>query len=291
MFTMSDFFSIVSVAYLLAFVVAAVLVLWLVRPPRWKWSIFVALTTAFAYPLVTGYLEQKEKRERANAIQNYFLKLCKEKAGDRIVRTVENVDGFLLMRPRKPVTHREYLDQHWMGDPYGHSNLEAENPGHVFLRDRTGDTADFKVKITPIAGFEFIEMPNPNSVTQPSAPKYQRIIAASRSVTKSGERKIELRYEETDELRSRYGLTWDDISSPEDRKIWIAGGRMRVVDLQTQEVLGERIGFVIDPEQGKRFGGGVSWLIAQRTACPSFESTIDKTKEFVAKVLKSSRSK
>jgi hypothetical protein len=292
MFNLNDFLTVLNAGYVLAFIVVTALVLWLVRPTGWKWSALAVVCAAFAYPLITSHLENKERQERNRIIGERFQTLCKEKAGDRIVRTVEGVEGFFLMRPRKLTKdHKEYLDQFWMGDPYGHSDLEAKHPGEAFLGDRSGDTADSKVKITPIVGFEFIELPNPDRETKGDAPKYLRIVAVRRTTDKDGRRSIEFENTLTDTLRSRYGVNWEDISTPEDRKIWIAGGRMRVVDLKTQEVIAERTGYVIDPEQGQRFGGGISWLIAQRTACPSFENEFDRTKEFVSKVLKSSRSK
>lgn len=288
MFSPSDFWNLVSTAYVLAFVAVATLILWFVRPWRWKLGALVVLVAAFVYPLVTHYLEEEARQKRNREIGARFQKLCKERAGDRIVRRVEGVAGIYLIRPRKPVRlDREYLDQYWMGDPYGHSNLEAKEPGHTFLSDRIRANEN----ILSIVGFEFVEMPNPELEANPSAPKYLRIDAARRFTDKEGRKIIEYEKTVSDTLKSRYGVDWEDISTLEDRKIWIAGGRMRVVDLQTKEVLAERTGYVIDPEQGRQRGGGISWLIAQRTACPRFENESGKTKEFVARVLTSSRSK
>ncbi|WP_139826214.1 hypothetical protein [Derxia lacustris] len=48
----------------------------------------------------------------------------------------------------------------------------------------------------------------------------------------------------------RYGLTFDDISTHEEREYWIAGSSLKVIDLQTNEVMAERIGYMVDPGQG-----------------------------------------
>lgn len=54
----------------------------------------------------------------------------------------------------------------------------------------------------------------------------------------------------------RYGVTYDDISTREDREYWIAGSSLRVIDLLTNEVMAERIGYMMDPGQGATGQGG-----------------------------------
>jgi hypothetical protein len=109
------------------------------------------------------------------------------------------------------------------------------------------------------------------------------------SVTGELENRVEPRAVEVDRLRSRYGITWEDISTLEDRKYWVAGGRLAVIDLETQEILGERRGYVIDPQFGSENQGRRPWLVvgfSRNLFCPSFENRFDRNKEFVAKVLK-----
>ena len=71
---------------------------------------------------------------------------------------------------------------------------------------------------------------------------------------------------------ARYGITWDDISTREDRELWIAGGSLKVIDLQTNEVIAERTGYMMDREQGSRAGARSPWAYALRNACPGFPS-------------------
>jgi hypothetical protein len=68
----------------------------------------------------------------------------------------------------------------------------------------------------------------------------------------------------------RYGVTYDDISTCEERDYWIAGSSLKVIDLQTNEVMAERIGYMMDPGQGSNSGGRSPWLMAARYACPKF---------------------
>jgi hypothetical protein len=94
----------------------------------------------------------------------------------------------------------------------------------------------------------------------------------------------------------RYGVTYDDISTREDRDYWIAGSSLRVIDLQTNEMMAERIGYMMDRGQGNDSGGRAPWLFAADHACPRFgpENTREtprsayqdiQTRNFVEKIL------
>jgi hypothetical protein len=100
----------------------------------------------------------------------------------------------------------------------------------------------------------------------------------------------------------RYGVTYDDISTREEREYWIAGSSLKVVDLQTNEVIAERIGYMMDWAQGSRAGGRSPWLFAADNACPDFHRFKNpvvqtrgasnqswQTLDFVEKVLKPSK--
>ena len=92
----------------------------------------------------------------------------------------------------------------------------------------------------------------------------------------------------------RYGVTFDDISTKEDRDYWIAGSSLRVIDLKTSEILAERVGYMFDAEQGDKSGGRAPWLYAEYNACPAFPRVhgtypdqTGQTRIFVEKVLNS----
>ena len=60
----------------------------------------------------------------------YLEHLCKSEAGEFIFKTVDDVEGIRLLRPRTP-NRSDYKFQHLyaMEDPYGHDEDEAEEPG------------------------------------------------------------------------------------------------------------------------------------------------------------------
>jgi hypothetical protein len=78
-------------------------------------------------------------------------------------------------------------------------------------------------------------------------------------------------------------------------------GSLKVVDLQTNEVIGERIGYMTDFYQGSQVGGGSPWFFAADHACPGFHvnprkplttsyggggaAQVGQTLEFVEKIL------
>jgi hypothetical protein len=88
-------------------------------------------------------------------------------------------------------------------------------------------------------------------------------------------------------------VTYDDISTREEREYWIAGSSLKVIDLHANEIIAERVGYMVDWAQGSRVGGRAPWLLATQQACPKFPgrhsvAQLGQTKEFVEKVLKPS---
>ena len=86
----------------------------------------------------------------------------------------------------------------------------------------------------------------------------------------------------------RYGVTYDDISTPEERDFWIAGSSLKVIDLQTNEIIAERIGYMIDFAQGATPGGRQPWTFAKKNdgwSCPALKGQSYGARRFVEKVL------
>lgn len=260
-------------------------------------GLFLALTfvTCVCASDVEVPKQSKTREESARyreAAWAHFQKRCTQDARETIHRVVENVEAILLLKPRRKPSELDLADQHWMGDPYGYSSYEANHPVATYLFDRSGKTLSGRV-LTPIKGYRHVELSNPKYQEGSGQSRYLRYklesVVVLNSVTKKPENKIQPRPAEVDVLLSGYGVTWDDISTKEDRRYWVAGGRLAIIDLRTQELIGERIGYVIDPEFGSDHQGRRPWLavgFSQNAFCPKFENRFDRNKEFVAKVLK-----
>lgn len=85
-------------------------------------------------------------------------------------------------------------------------------------------------------------------------------------------------------LSARYGYTWRGLRLPGDREYGIAGSELIVLDLQTNEVLGFRRGFV-SAIQSYWPDDGIEWEFAYRCPFPVGEDLRDPDYAFVKKLL------
>ena len=174
---------------------------------------------------------------------------------------MNNVKSVLLLNPRKKATQSELRDQYWRGDPYGYDSILPDTEVRNYLRYL--DVNDLPViRRTSRPGYRFVETRERKGV-------YRRF-----DLSKDGKNVISVAIENP---RSRYAVTWSDISTNEDRRFWVAGGRLKVIERATGNILGERIGYLIEPEFGSQRGGRRPWLHArltssERAACPAFPS-------------------
>lgn len=206
-----------------------------------------------------------------------FAERC-QKAGVRIKRTVLGERGVFVMKLRPPIN---YYDQYVLADQYG-----SEYLGNGYLESVLAGFNDRSVQLTPglafPTGFEFVDAINPKDGLRYrytakrdvvgqidlTAEGVKRALAVNPNLDRNVYGFL-LRGTPTQEPAPRYGVTFDDISTKEDRDYWIAGSSLRVVDLQTNEVIAERIGHMQDPRLGAREKGRAPWQFAARNACPA----------------------
>ena len=172
--------------------------------------------------------------------QEYFDHLCKTEAGEFIYKTVENVEGLYMMRLRKRATDYELEHLYALEDPYGHTTDESMLVQDSYVQPATGK-------------YQFLEMPMP-VVKRKDGSQYRRYYRDENAhpekkyQTMIGGRGVFVPYIvaeiATTDINSRYGYTWRGIKRPHDRELGIAGGETIVLDLQTNEVLAVRRGFM-----------------------------------------------
>jgi hypothetical protein len=202
--------------------------------------------------------------------EQYFDHLCKTEAGEFIFKTVENVEGLYMMRPRERVFDDHMQHLYAMEDPYGYTDWEARDPQTIFVDP-------------PWRTFSFLETPvlKLNSSETVGAP-YKRYSGYVQD-------KSPMREELQHTLKSQFGYTWRGISRLHDRDLGIAGGELIVVNLKTKEVLGVRRGYIRTGSVRNNLTG-VWWLTGQ--VCPNFEVRKNRPKDgdfsywFISKVLK-----
>lgn len=208
-------------------------------------------------------------QDRLAKAEAMFRERCKT-AGERIYRTVENVEGIFLMKVRP--SELNYEDQFAMTDPYG-DDLGGEGYIKSFLRGeyQTTHSGSPHLGSPPRLGYGYVEL-----VDSKDGKRYRytgRIDEPwtyDNSYSKTYKRFV-LDKVVAREGGARYAVTYEDISTYEDRKYWIAGSSLKVIDLQNNEVIAERIGYMMDRGQGDKSGGRSPWLIAANNACPSFQ--------------------
>ncbi len=232
-------------------------------------------------------------QERLAKAEAMFKERC-QTAGEKIYRTADKVEGIFLMKLRPKDIN--YGDQYKMDDPYGR---DVGGDGYIinFLlgRNANGSLVEQGQVRT---GYRYIE------ALDPQDGKLYRYTGSVREVTRisspliGGDGKpfkttaFVLDKTPATGPQPRYGVTYDDISTREERDYWIAGSSLKVIDLKTNEVMAERIGYMMDRGQGSTAGGRSPWLLAARYACPEFPITpggqpfkMDQTRNFVEKTL------
>lgn len=257
---------------------------------------------------------REDAKVRLAKAETMFQERCK-KSGEFIYRTADNVEGIFLMKLRPDRINREH--QFAMDDPYGSDSggeaylksffLEA----HLFANRYAGATLADHIRIN-YGGYRYVEAIDPKD-----GERYRytgAVKAVGRKDVSAPNVQANMKRDSSYDLNiyafvldkapasgspPRYGVTYDDISTREEREYWIAGSSLRVIDLQTNEVIAERIGYMMDRGQGNDSGGRAPWLMAASNACPlftdgkpsnqglpGFSLQHGQTRTFVVKVLK-----
>lgn len=245
-------------------------------------------------------LAKDDPKTRLAKAEAMFAERCK-KAGVFIHRTAENVEGILLMKIRPDATN--YDQQYELDDPYGH-DVGGIGLINSFLqgRNQQGSLA-FEALVSK--GYRYVEAIDPKDGKRYRYTGSMKVIGQKNRNAPNVRRALEVnpnfdlnKYAYTlDKVPApgpapRYGVIYDDISTREDRDYWIAGSSLKVTDLQTNEVMAERIGYMMDRGQGNTSGGRAPWLLAARNACPPFPRfqsnppvQLQQTRYFVEAVL------
>lgn len=209
--------------------------------------------------------------------QEYFDHLCKSEAGEFIYKTVTNIQGLLQLRLRENPTDYELEHLYAIEDPYGHSVGVRDHPEEYFIQPAIGK-------------YQFLELPLSKSAKTKEGMSYRRFYRNEKASlerdyqTVVNGKFVRVPYvvaeEEVSSHQSRYGYTWRGIPRPLDREFGIAGAELIVLDLQTNEVLAVRRGFVRSGHM--RNMTGIWWLTAQKCSKESLKTDA----QFINQVLR-----
>ena len=248
--------------------VATVLGLLAAFPGRWAWERQQALSS------------HRASLAKARAI---LQERCKN-AGEKIYKTVEGVEAIAILRKRRYVDTRPQI----MEDPFGAAGnpWESDYPLSFLLpRQKNGQFMGGWMTYKKFhdewdrPGYAYVDLrdQDDNSIV-----RYTLAIAFPKqdNMRESGEK-----FDGYGEPRPyrfvvnpfpspgpmpRYGVIFEDLTTPEERALWVAGSAFRVLDLETNEVLGERIGYFMDEGMGSTATARTPWYSAKQWSCPEY---------------------
>ncbi|WP_415903891.1 hypothetical protein ACMXYW_09625 [Neptuniibacter sp. QD48_55] len=179
--------------------------------------------------LIVGFTANNQyQKYRGEQAYQYFKHKCETEAGEFIYRTVDDVEGLYQMRLRDP---RDYFDRMRYGDipedPYGHTNLEAQKPWVLFVRNPSGRYQFLETKKPPIMrGYELnIKYLKFAKKTVFTGQEYWRYELIDQPYINSGS-PIYRQAIQIDVLKSKYGFTWKEVGDEKDKAFGVWGGEI-----------------------------------------------------------------
>lgn len=203
-------------------------------------------------------LKQQRIYEKFMGAEKEVARLCANDGGDKIYRTVSGVKGVFQMRARKAVSKNvsdnsdknSLDDQYGMFDPYGWAQGDRNK-----IDEFVGGAIRFGLNTSsdkPMYWF-FEQQPE---YGLPEGPPYKRSIQIDRdelldqnSVAGKAYRSQGVFQQahpktiQSQQRQSRYGYITEDITTKAMRDAWIGAGRIKIIDLKTQEVFAVRTGY------------------------------------------------
>ncbi|GGC66492.1 hypothetical protein [Undibacterium terreum] len=254
------------------------IILWLFKFRKTAAGVVMAL---FMVPFIlmgVMYNQILDENQKFKEDVAYEQALCAKYGGDKIYKTVENVEGIFRINERHPDYDSQLRDQFGMIDPYGNAQGDPSSAGE-FLNDQ---------RIASKRGYIYAET---QIKYDSKGPPYKRFYLKPTG-KKIGDKypgaenrlnpELEIVEEQVAQLASHYGYVIDDLSTRELRERWIGGGRIRIIDLRTNEVLAERIGYFRAPGMSVPLHWAASGLSVTDHFCPQGSSL----KQFLHSVLK-----
>lgn len=231
-----------------------------------------------------GALGIQERVQRGKAL---FDEKCRTVAGEKIYRTVPEVEGVLLLKVRRQVGERQWADKMWSGaafagepteDGFLNSFLGAEVPlGHPPSSPYFGKPISEKMRgsITPKApkdlrpidrpGYRYVDVIDEiDGKRYRYTGRWEEPWKNDKSYLK-GYIKFYLDKTPSSDPAPRYAVTWEDHVIPEERDLWLASSTVKVIDRQTNEILGEMTRYAWSAGAPSRANPS-PWLSAY--ACP-----------------------
>jgi hypothetical protein len=289
--------------YIGLFALAVILALWLPKTGKGKVGSAILAAAVMSIPMVIGLKHQAERREQAakeqvvvDRARTRFDELCRD-AGYKINRTVDDVDAVMLLKVRPKLEFKDSADPmlpgaamagEQFGDAYIESFLGVESHDRGYARGGRGSIGG--IGEAPLPRYRYVEAVDPNDGQRyryTSVRNVRELTSATGVAFKVY--RSELKRELANGVPPRYAVDYEDIVNIDDRKLWIAGTTIRVVDQRSGEVLAEYTTYLMDGGMGVTDGTRAPWVHAShsRFQCPEIDgATSTHTRYFVDRVLR-----
>jgi len=265
------------------------------------------LAASWALPLYAyDPLNRAEYLAKIKEAKAYYEDKCEKVAGIRIHKTVPDVEGLLLLKIRPERRSRELADPMWPGAAFGRE-FSGDSYIRSFLGYEYSSSADGS-PITPthrgyintdkrpggLPGYRWVEV-----IDEKDGQRYRY----SGSVKAAGKKnpdayRAELERDPAFDMNiyrwsldktaspsktsPRYAVTFEDHVIPEERALWVASSTIKVLEVQTNEVLGEMTRYAISYIHAPHHS--MPWLNHHICPAPSVSSGT-ATRQFVDQIL------
>lgn len=229
---------------------------------------------------------------RATKGKLLFEEKCRTVAGEKIYRTVRDVDGVLLLKIRPRANDSNWADLMWPGAAFALEATEEEyiktflgyehssSPtGQPVTPERRGYIGtDFQPNNpSNVPGYQFVDVVEEDGYRYRYTGSEQVVgrkdvnapaVKAARQANPNYDLNVygyRLNRQPTTEPGPRYAVTFEDHVVPEERALGVASSTVKVIDLQTGQVLGELVRYAWSPS-GPSSANPSPWLTAYK--CP-----------------------
>ena len=224
--------------------------------------VFVAvLGVWFAWLRYPEVQRAKAYKARYAAAQAAFDERCKT-AGEKIYKTVDDVEGIFLLNVRPKKSEADRNDPNW-----ANAALPKEPAEDEYVSSFLGYGISLKGANLPVFRYVDVEMDG----------------RLWRYSLRGEEEFQSLKKEEIARSSTRYGVLFENMVNPNDRQHWIAGTTVKVIDMKTSEVLAEATWYAFEHGFGSNAGARVPW--SNSVTCPQ-QTTSSVTRFFVDKVVR-----
>lgn len=259
--------------------------------------LLVLATTCLTAGAGAATPDQMTPADKAKAEKALFEEKCRTVAGEKIYKKVDVVEGLVLLKVRPEAGGREWSDSMWPGAAFAREARTDEYITTFLGYEHSSSATGLSVKPS-YRGYIGTDY-QPNNPSNLPGYRYVDVIDE-----KNGKRyRYKGRWEEpwqydktylkgyvkffldktpAPDPAPRYGVTYEDHVIPADRALGVASSTVKVLDLKTNEVLGEMTRYAWSP--GSSATNPSPWLTAYR--CPDQTvGTEAATRKFVDQIL------